>query len=189
MGTGRNTGVRRRSRARITGSGGVAARTELLDDLLRHADREHWRVAIVGGAPWQRETSFDRIVTAWPGVSLIGHWTSARADSGPDASADTAREIRDAEADLVVVCLGSARQQEWIDAYGAATGAIRVVAAEALTDLWMTRIPDAAPMGQPAGSGKMWRLVREPKRWANRYLVEGPPASPAVRRSSAPHSV
>ena len=53
--------------------------------LLEHADAEHWRVAVVGGSPAQREELHRRMVADRPGVALIGHWTPVHLDVVVDA--------------------------------------------------------------------------------------------------------
>lgn len=155
--------------------------------LLEHADAEHWRVAVVGGSPAQREELHRRMVADRPGVALIGHWTPVHpAIRSRQTSLDIAEQIRHAEADLVVVCLQT-HQTDWIDTYGDLTGARALLAVDALGDLLTDRVPRILADGARGRLDKMWRLALEPKRWAKRYLVEGPPASQAVRRSSAPH--
>ena len=156
--------------------------------LLEHADAEHWRVAVVGGSPAQREELHRRMVADRPGVALIGHWTPVHtAIRSRETSLDIAEQIRHAEADLVVVCLQTHRQTDWIGTYGELTGARALIAVDALGDLLTDRVPRILADGERGRLDKMWRLALEPKRWAKRYLVEGPPASQAVRRSSAPH--
>lgn len=155
-------------------------------DTLRLADAEHWRVAVVGGHPAQREAFHRRFVAAWPGLSLIGHWTPMpRAASSTEVAADIARQIRHTDADLVIVCLAEPARREWIDVYGDASGARALLAVDAIDELHTLRAASGHREGARSQLDPVWRLMLEPKRWAKRFLVEGPPAFPAVRRSSA----
>ncbi|MFI8633400.1 WecB/TagA/CpsF family glycosyltransferase [Microbacterium sp. NPDC077663] len=159
---------------------------DAVTDVLTRANDRHWRVAILGGSPAQREPLHRRIVAEWPGLALIGHWTpTGSALFSPQVSDDIAAQIRHTEADLVIVCLGTPRQREWIDTYGGATGAHALLAVDGINDLMTARANTARADGVRSRLDRMWRLMLESKRSAKRYLVEEPPADPAVRRSSA----
>ncbi|CAL4858725.1 WecB/TagA/CpsF family glycosyltransferase [Microbacterium sp. MM2322] len=158
---------------------------DLIGDILRRANSERWRVAVVGGSPATRESLHRRVVAQWPGVSLIGHWTPNRAEvASSAASAAIAEKISHTDADLVIVCMGKPLQEDWIDAYGEATGARVLLAFDAVVDFLAGRVSRAPRWVARTRFVKMWRLMLEPRRLAKRYLVEGPPAYLAVRRSS-----
>lgn len=161
---------------------------DLIGDVLNRASAERWRVAVVGGSADERETLHRRVMAEWPGVALIGHWTPTREQiSSPDASAEIAEQLRHTDTDLVIVCVGRATQEEWIDTYGQATGARVLLAADTVMDFLTGRAAHAPRWVGRAGLEKMWRLMLEPKRSATRNLIEEPQASLADRRSSAHH--
>ena len=161
------------------------AGSDLIEDILNRAHTERWRVAVLGGADEVRESLHRRVEAEWPGVRLIGHWTPGRTElSSAESSAEIAMQIRRADADVVIVCLGKPRQEQWIDTYGEATGARVLLAFGAVVDFLAGRVSRAPRWVSDSGLEWMWRLMLEPKRLAKRYLVEGPPAYLAVRRSS-----
>jgi exopolysaccharide biosynthesis WecB/TagA/CpsF family protein len=163
------------------------AGSDLISDILDDASERHLSVAILGGAPELTPVLSERLGARWPGVDFCGHWAPSRADlQAPDTSARIAAEIRGAGADIVIVCLGKPRQEEWIDSYGTATGAGVLLAFGAVVDFLAGRVSRAPSWISSAGGEWMWRLMLEPRRLARRYLVEGPPAYLAVRRSPAP---
>ncbi|MCK6079875.1 WecB/TagA/CpsF family glycosyltransferase [Microbacterium sp. EYE_5] len=161
------------------------AGSDLIGDVLARAHTERWRVAVLGGSAEIREALHHRVETEWPGVRLIGHWTPSRDElASPEASAEIAAQIRHADVDIVLVCLGKPRQEQWINDFGEATGARVLLAFGAVVDFLAGRVSRAPRWVCDAGFEWMWRLMLEPKRLAKRYLVEGPPAYMAVRRSS-----
>ncbi len=162
------------------------AGSDLIVDVLERASQERWRVAVLGGAPDTRGPLHERLAQRWPGVRLIGHWTPPRAElDSAEGSAAIAAQMRAAGADLVIVCLGKPRQEQWIAEHGRDTGAGALLAFGAVVDFLAGRRSRAPHWVSGAGLEWMWRLMLEPKRLARRYLIEGPPAYLAVRRSSA----
>lgn len=158
---------------------------DLIGDVLHRAHVERWRVAVVGGSPAVREALYRRVVSEWPGVALIGHWTPSRDEiSSPIASAEIATQIRHADVDLMIVCMGKPQQEQWIDTYGVSTGARVLLASDTVIDSLAGRASRAPRWVGRTGLEWMWRLMLEPRRLAKRYLIEGPPAYMAVRRSS-----
>lgn len=165
------------------------AGSDLIGDILHRASVGHWRVAVLGGSPEVRGALHHRVTAEWPGVRLVGHWTPTREElSSADQSASIAAQIRAAEADLVIVCLGKPRQEQWIADHGHETGAGALLAFGAVVDFLAGRVSRAPKWVSDAGFEWMWRLMLEPRRLARRYLIEGPPAYMAVRRSSAHQS-
>lgn len=161
------------------------AGSDLIGEILARAHAERWRIAVVGGAAEVRESLHRRVEAEWPGVRLVGHWTPSREEvCSADASSEIAAQIRQSDADVVIVCLGKPRQEQWIADHGEATGARVLLAFGAVVDFLAGRVSRAPRWVSDAGLEWMWRLMLEPKRLARRYLIEGPPAYLAVRRSS-----
>jgi exopolysaccharide biosynthesis WecB/TagA/CpsF family protein len=121
----------------------------------------------------------------WPRVRFVGHWTPERDDvSDSLRSRALASEIRASGADILLVCLGKPRQERWINEYGLLTGAGALLAFGAAVDFLAGTVSRAPVWVSQSGGEWAWRLMREPRRLARRYLVDGPPAYLAVRRAS-----
>lgn len=163
------------------------AGSDLILGILSDAQASGSRVAVLGGDDELRGALAARLKADWPAIDFVGHWTPARdVLSSRESSLALATEIRAAGVDIVIVCLGKPRQEKWIDDYGAATGAGVLLAFGAVVDFLAGRVSRAPHWVCAAGFEWMWRLMLEPRRLARRYLVEGPPAYLAVRRSSRP---
>ncbi|MFG6502963.1 WecB/TagA/CpsF family glycosyltransferase [Microbacterium sp. P05] len=163
------------------------AGSDLIGGILDDASENRLTVAVLGGSSELTPVLRDRLAEQWPGVTFCGHWAPERAAlAEPRTSRRIAEEIRRAGADIVIVCLGKPRQEQWIDSYGSATGAGVLLAFGAVVDFLAGRVSRAPSWISSAGGEWMWRLMLEPRRLARRYLIEGPPAYLAVRRSPAP---
>jgi exopolysaccharide biosynthesis WecB/TagA/CpsF family protein len=151
------------------------AGSDLLPDLLAVTAATRRSVAFVGGGPDLGERLRRECTARWPDLRVAGQWSPARDELGDDATMRAlATEVRDAEADVVVVGLPKPRPEEWletwVDVAGARVGLAFGAAAEFLTGdqarapVWVRR----------AGVEWLWRLAGDPRRLARRYLVEGP---------------
>jgi len=160
--------------------------SDLIGPVLDDAAAGGLSIAVLGGMPEVTGALRTRLETDWPQVRFAGHWTPSRKElASPAASRRIAAEIRETRADIVLVCLGKPRQEKWIAEYGAATGAGALLAFGAVVDFLAGRVSRAPKWISDAGMEWAWRLMLEPRRLARRYLIEGPPAYLAVRRSVA----
>lgn len=171
----RVTGVRY---PRLSGS-------DLILPILDLAETLHQSVGVIGGLPEVKPLFADRVSRRWPELRLAGHWSPSREELGSkDAMEALAVEIHDAGVDILLVCLGKPRQENWIESYGALSGARVLLAFGAVVDFLAGRVARAPRWIAAAGLEWAWRLALEPKRLARRYLIQGPPAYLRVRRAT-----
>jgi exopolysaccharide biosynthesis WecB/TagA/CpsF family protein len=170
---------------RATGTGWPRlAGSDLIGPILERAQTAGLRVGFLGGTPETHRRLRQRLRLERPALSIAGLWSPS-----PDQLADPAysralaAQIAAARTDILVVCLGKPRQEVWIAEYGALTGARTLLAFGAVVDFLAGRVDRAPRWIADHGLEWAWRLGLEPKRLAKRYLVQGPGAYLAVRRS------
>jgi exopolysaccharide biosynthesis WecB/TagA/CpsF family protein len=153
------------------------AGSDLLPELLGLCERRGAKVAFLGGTDELRHRLPAALEERWPGLTVTGHWTPARATvEDADASAALAAEIASAGVDLLVVGLGKPRQERWMAHHSAATGA-KVTAAFGASAEFIAGVQQRAPEAlSRVGAEWAYRLYKEPRRLARRYLAEGPVA-------------
>jgi exopolysaccharide biosynthesis WecB/TagA/CpsF family protein len=153
------------------------AGSDLLPDLLGLCQARRARVAFVGGTEELRDRLPAALEARWPGLLVTGHWTPERSVvEDPAASDHLAAEIAEAGVDLLVVGLGKPRQERWMARHSAATGA-RVTAAFGASTEFIAGVQHRAPEAlSRVGAEWAYRLYKEPRRLARRYLAEGPVA-------------
>lgn len=161
------------------------AGSDLIWPLLDAAETAGLRIGFLGGTPEVHALIQDNFAAAHPGLAVAGWWAPERSSlADPAASRSLAAEIAEARTELLVVCLGKPRQELWISEYGHLTGANVMLAFGAVVDFLAGRVRRAPARVRNLGLEWAWRLALEPRRLANRYLVDGPEAYLKLRRAS-----
>jgi alpha-1,3-mannosyltransferase len=88
-----------------------------------------------------------------------------------DEIGEACRDIRSADADLVLVGMGNPRQELWIARHGKATGATLLFGVGALFDFVTGEVRRAPPWIQRLRCEWVYRLTREPGRLWRRYCI------------------
>jgi N-acetylglucosaminyldiphosphoundecaprenol N-acetyl-beta-D-mannosaminyltransferase len=151
---------------RVTGA-------ELLPRLLEFAEESGLRVGFLGGTVDTHEQLAGRLDGDYPDLVISGMWSPSAEELAMD-SADIAGAIRKARTDILVVCLGKPRQEHWVDRYGVDTGARLFLPFGAAADFLAGTKRRAPQWMQRSGLEWFYRLSREPRRLARRYLIQGP---------------
>ena len=133
---------------------------------------KRWRVFYLGGEPGVAETARQNLVKQWPGA-MIGV-RDGYFDMTP-GSAETAKVLKEIEAfqpDILLVGMGMPRQELWIARSYAALKRGVVFSIGAAFD-YEAGIQPFCPMWiSRSGFQWLYRLLRDPRRMASRYLVE-----------------
>lgn len=146
---------------------------DLVGPLMERAARRGWRVFLVGGAPGSARVAAERFTGAC-GVRIAGI-EDGRVDLASGAS-DEALLARIAEArpQLVLVALGAPKQELWIAARRARLAPAVSLGVGAALDFAAGAVRRAPPWMQRVGLEWFYRLTREPRRLARRYLWNDP---------------
>jgi N-acetylglucosaminyldiphosphoundecaprenol N-acetyl-beta-D-mannosaminyltransferase len=153
------------------------AGSDLLPSLLDVCVERNARVGFLGGGDELRERLPVALAECWPDLQVAGHWTPPRAVlDDPEASDELADEMHAAGVDLLAVGLNKPHQEHWVARHGARTGASVTTGFGAAAD-FLAGIKERCP--EPlsrVGAEWAYRLYKEPRRLARRYLAEGPVA-------------
>ncbi len=162
------------------------AGSDLIEELLDQAQESGISVGFLGGTSSAHEQLQRQLSERWPRLVVAGMWAPERsAIVERDHARELAQTVRSAGTQLLFVGLGKPRQELWIAEYGAITGAAVLLAFGASAD-FVAGISKRAPRWiSDVGMEWLWRLVQEPRRLANRYLVQEPSAYADLRRNAA----
>lgn len=161
------------------------AGSDLIDPVLELASEHRWRVGFLGGTEQTHEALRTSMSVRWPGVPVSGYWAPKRELLfDPPSASRLAEQIAAVETTILVVGLGKPRQERWIEQYGARTGARVMLAFGAVVDFLAGRVTRAPRWIADSGMEWAWRLLKEPRRLARRYLIQGPPAYMRLRTNS-----
>lgn len=161
------------------------AGSEMLAPILEQAAAIGVRVGFLGGSIEAQSQLSSILETRFPSLRVVGAWTPNRSElEDPDKSAAIARQVRAAQADLLIVGLGKPRQEDWIALHGLSTSARIFLAFGAASDFLAGRVRRSPRPLAAVGLEWAWRLMLEPRRLWRRYLVDGPPAWVRLRFSA-----
>jgi len=160
--------------------------SDLIHPVLALAANHGWRVGFLGGTKECHRLLRESLAKEIPTLVISGCWAPERSTlADADASTALATNVAAARTDILVVGLGKPRQENWIESYGTQTKAKVLLAFGAVVDFLAGRIQRAPKWVADNGLEWAWRLSREPRRLARRYLVQGPPAYIHLQRESA----
>lgn len=130
---------------------------DLLETLL--TDMDGARVYILGGKPGTAEKAVDSLRKRYPKIVFCG------SHHGYFQEPETmAREIAACAPDLLLVCLGSPKQELFMAGYGYLTGAKLAVGAGGWVDIASGRLRRAPQTWQKLDLEWVWRFLHEPWR-------------------------
>ena len=128
-------------------------------DMLDVLDEMGGRLYLLGAKPGVAEEAGRRILESHPNIVLCGTQDGYFKDSDP-----VAREVAQAQPDLLFVCLGAPKQEKWISRFGLITGAKLAIGLGGALDVFAGNVERAPEQWQKAGMEWAYRLKKEPKR-------------------------
>jgi N-acetylglucosaminyldiphosphoundecaprenol N-acetyl-beta-D-mannosaminyltransferase len=149
--------------------------SDLVMPLLERAAERRWRVCFFGGAEGVGAKARDRLRETLPALQVVGV-------EAPRVDVDAPAEERDGllapivamKPDIILVALGAPKQEIWIDRNRDALRPAVLLGIGASLDFIAGTIPRAPRWMSRAGLEWLFRLSREPRRLAYRYLVRDP---------------
>ncbi|HEY6102332.1 MAG TPA: WecB/TagA/CpsF family glycosyltransferase [bacterium] len=137
------------------------AGVDLADRLCALCAAEGFRVFLFGATDGVADLAARHLSSRHSGLALVG----TRHGFGTTDDGLVADAIRRAGADLLLVGLGSPRQEVWIDQWLPRTGARIGIGVGGTLDVFAGRVPLAPNWMRAAGIEWLYRLIREPRRW------------------------
>jgi N-acetylglucosaminyldiphosphoundecaprenol N-acetyl-beta-D-mannosaminyltransferase len=130
-----------------------------------------FRVFLLGAAPGVGEKAAERIHSQWPGVTVSGVCSPPQGFERDSAEcARLVEAINAVSPHLVVVSLGAAKQEIWLDRHAPALNARVAIGAGATID-FIAGVQRRAPrLVQRLRMEWLFRMALEPRRLAGRYL-------------------
>lgn len=149
--------------------------SDLVVPLVERAAARGWRVFLLGGGPGVAELAADKLKHLHPGLNVVG--TAAPMidiDGDPAPRRVVAEEIAAARPDLVLVAFGAPKQELFCDELRDVLSPAVLVCIGAGLDFVAGTIQRAPRWISKVGLEWAYRLAREPRRLAGRYLLRDP---------------
>jgi N-acetylglucosaminyldiphosphoundecaprenol N-acetyl-beta-D-mannosaminyltransferase len=126
------------------------------------------RFFLFGGAPGVAERAADELRRRYPGVAVAGTRDGFFA---PAQSPTIAASIAASGANLLLVGLGSPKQEYWLDDFLTATRCGVGIGVGGSFDVLAGLVPRAPHAWRRAGLEWLYRLIREPSRWRRQLAL------------------
>jgi N-acetylglucosaminyldiphosphoundecaprenol N-acetyl-beta-D-mannosaminyltransferase len=130
-------------------------------------------VALLGSAPGVAARAAQKMRERYPRALL--HAIPTPFTLGAPENAELLRQIKAVNARIVLVSLGTPRQESWIEAHFAECGANVIYGSGSAFDIISGDQPRAPRLLRDHGFEWLHRLLREPRRLGRRYLIDDSP--------------
>lgn len=151
-------------RERVAGS-------DLVPRLAAEAEVNGWSIFILGGAPDSLDGALRRLRTQHPRLTVNGYSPPIASLLEMDHTDITAR-IQAARPDILLVALGCPKQEKWIYMNHARLGVPISMGVGATIDFLAGKFRRAPVWMRRTGAEWVFRLLQEPRRLFNRYLLD-----------------
>lgn len=127
--------------------------------MLAHMDKVGGRVFLLGAKPGVAEQAAANIAKDYPNLTICGTHDGYFKEDEPVVQA-----VKDANADLLFVCLGAPRQEKFMAKYGPEMGVKLAMGLGGSLDVYAGVVERAPERWQKLNLEWAYRLVKEPKR-------------------------
>jgi N-acetylglucosaminyldiphosphoundecaprenol N-acetyl-beta-D-mannosaminyltransferase len=148
--------------------------SDMFEPLLQRAVREQMRVVLLGGGPGVAELAAKNLREQMPGLQVVDTLAPRLGLSATDEERACVERLARAKADLIFVCLGAPKQELFSDRNARALAPAVLVCFGAAVDFAAGTMPRAPAWVSRVGLEWAFRLAREPRRLAARYLLRDP---------------
>lgn len=129
--------------------------------LLAELAGRHGSVFLLGAEPGVAEHAGDQLARQFSGLRIAG--TQHGYFSSEEESA-LLEEILQSRPELLFVCLGSPRQELWMERHRADLPGVLMIGLGGALDVYSGKVRRAPPSWRRLGLEWLWRLLQEPKR-------------------------
>jgi N-acetylglucosaminyldiphosphoundecaprenol N-acetyl-beta-D-mannosaminyltransferase len=141
---------------------------DLMNALIRLAERKGYRVYFLGARADVLQQALGRLRELYPGLLVAGARDGYFADDDQD---EVAADIRASQPDIVFLAMSSPRKEYFLGEYGPSLGAPFVMGVGGSLDVLAGVTRRAPVLWQRVGLEWLFRLLQEPRRMFRRYAV------------------
>lgn len=134
---------------------------DLVQALAVRAAKEGWRLFLYGGAPGVAEEAARRLKKRYPGLNILG---TSHGYLSPKEEEELLQNLRKTPPDVLLVALGSPKQEYWIARHLAELGIPVAIGVGGSLDVLAGRTKRAPRFMQRLGLEWLYRVMREPRR-------------------------
>ncbi|MGB3636855.1 MAG: WecB/TagA/CpsF family glycosyltransferase [Rivularia sp. (in: cyanobacteria)] len=144
--------------------------TLLIPKILENCNQYGFSVFLLGGKNQHLETAIENLKLKYPDVNFAGHHGYFDKED-PEVNQAIIAEINQQKPNILIVGMGMPIQEYWVQKHRDSLQVNTVMVGGAVIDRMAGIVPDCPSFISNAGFEWIYRLVREPKRLAARYLL------------------
>lgn len=148
--------------------------SDLFEPLMQRAAAENLRVALMGGGPGVVELAAKNLKQRIPNLQIVETSAPRIGLTATDEERECVERLAKAKADLIFVCLGAPKQELFSDRNRQQLAPAVLIGFGAVVDFAAGTVPRAPAWMSRSGLEWAYRLGREPRRLAKRYLLRDP---------------
>lgn len=141
---------------------------DLVEALAERGAAEGWRFFLYGARPGVAEAAAERLKSHYPGLTIVGTAHGYQTETGEKKVIEA---IRAARPHVLLVALGSPRQELWIARHNPKLGVPVAIGVGGSLDVLAGRVRRAPQWVRRLGLEWLYRLVREPRRWRRQMVL------------------
>jgi N-acetylglucosaminyldiphosphoundecaprenol N-acetyl-beta-D-mannosaminyltransferase len=147
---------------------GRVAGIDLMEQLFELAEREGYRIFILGARSDVLDKALEELRSRHPRLVVAGHRDGYFDDSESEA---VAAQVRESSTDILFVAMSSPKKEYWLGRHGRELGVPLVMGVGGSIDVLAGLTRRAPLLMQRLGLEWLFRLLQEPRRLLRRYLV------------------
>lgn len=145
---------------------------DILPSLLDMAAQEKWKIYYIGGKPGVADRAAAILSERYPGLQMHREHGYFDFSPGSQEVAELIQRVNQAQPDILLVGMGMPRQEKFLLRHGESLNATVLLTCGAALDYVAGEIPMAPRWLSAIGLEWLFRLLAEPRRMWQRYLVE-----------------
>ena len=147
--------------------------SDLMEPVCAWAAEEGWSIFILGGMPGVPERAAENLIAGHPGLRVAGTLSPEYGfERDPDLCAATVDSVRNADSDLLFLCVGSPKSEKFLHAHLSELEVPFTFVVGAAVDFAAGSVERAPRWMSDCGLEWFYRFTREPKRLFKRYFVD-----------------
>lgn len=144
--------------------------TLLMPKILDNCNQNGFSMFLLGGKPQHLKTALDNLKQQYPNINLTGHHGYFDKED-PEANQAVIAQINQFKPNILLVGMGMPIQEYWVHKYRNSLQVNTIMLGGAIIDRMAEIVPDCPNFISNVGLEWLYRLLREPKRLAARYLL------------------
>jgi N-acetylglucosaminyldiphosphoundecaprenol N-acetyl-beta-D-mannosaminyltransferase len=150
-----------------------ASYTLLMPKILENCNQNRFSVFLLGAKPQNLQAALEKLRVSYPNVSFAGHHGYFDQED-PKANQAVIQQINQVKPNILLMGMGMPVQESWVKKHRSNLQVNAILLGGAIINRLAGVVPDCPSFVSNIGLEWLYRLCREPKRLAARYLLGNP---------------